>query len=360
MAGPVPSSQSALKRAAITGVFGYLPDYVLTNAELAAMVDTTDAWITERTGIKERRVLKGEGLGTSHMAAAAVRGLLAKTDTAPGEVDLLICATNTPDMVYPATANMVCDMVGVRNIGSFDIQAGCSSFVYALEIGRQFITTGTHRKIVVVGADKMSSVVDYADRATCVLFGDGAGAVLLEPSSNGHGMIDVQLRSDGSGMQYLHQKAGGSRMPPTAETVAKRLHHVYQEGTSVYKFAVARMAEVSGELIARNHLTASDVDWLVPHQANRRIVEAAAERTGLPMDRVMMTIHKYGNTTAASIPLCLWDYEPRLKLGDRMIFVAFGGGFAWGGAYLTWAYDGAAAARAADVAAQAPCQESKN
>jgi 3-oxoacyl-[acyl-carrier-protein] synthase III len=358
MAGPVPSSETALRRAAITGVFGHLPDYVLTNAELATMVDTTDAWITERTGIRERRILKGEGLGTSHMAAAAVRGLLAKTGTEPGEVDLLICATTTPDMVYPATANIVCEMVGVRNIGSFDVQAACSGFVYALEIARQFVATGTHRKVVLVGADKMSSVMDYTDRATCVIFGDGAGAVLIEPSNNGHGIVDVQLRSDGSGMHYLHQKAGGSRMPPTAETVAKRLHHVYQEGAAVYKFAVAKMADVSSELMARNKLSAADVDWLVPHQANRRIIEATAERMHVPMDRVMVTIHKYGNTTAATIPLCLWDYEPRLKVGDRMIFAAFGGGFAWGGTYLTWAYDGAAAARATDVAVNARCQES--
>jgi 3-oxoacyl-[acyl-carrier-protein] synthase III len=337
--------ETAIRRAAITGVFGHLPDYVLTNAELATMVDTTDAWITERTGIRERHLLKGEGLGTSHMAAAAVHGLLAKTGTAPSEVDLLICATTTPDMVYPATANIVCEMVGVRNICSFDVQAACSGFVYALEVARQFVATGTHRKVVLVGADKMSSVLDYTDRATCVIFGDGAAAVLIEPSSNGHGVIDVQLRSDGSGMPYLHQKAGGSRMPPTAETVAKRLHHVYQEGAAVYKFAVAKMAEVSAELMARNHLGAADIDWLVPHQANRRIIEATAERMGLPMDRVMVTIHKYGNTTAATIPLCLWDYEARLKPGDRLIFAAFGGGFAWGGAYLTGAYDGAAPAR---------------
>jgi 3-oxoacyl-[acyl-carrier-protein] synthase III len=359
MASSASSPGTSLKRAAITGVFGHLPDYVLTNAELAAMVDTTDAWITERTGIRERRLLKGEGLGTSHMAAAAVRGLLEKTGTAPGEVDLLICATTTPDMVYPATANIVCEMVGVRNIGSFDVQAACSGFVYALEVARQFVATGTHRKVVLVGADKMSSVLDYTDRATCVIFGDGAGAVLIEPSSNGHGVIDVLLRSDGSGMPYLHQKAGGSRMPPSAETVAKRLHHVYQEGAAVYKFAVAKMAEVSAELMARNRLSAADVDWLVPHQANRRIIEATAERAGLPMDRVMMTIHKYGNTTAATIPLCLWDYEARLKPGDRMIFAAFGGGFAWGGAYLTWAYDGAAASRAESVAAHAPCRGPK-
>src|SRR5712691_2597489 len=286
MAKPPRPEHSGLIRAAITGVHGHLPDYVLTNAELAAMVNTSDAWITERTGIRERRLLKGEGLGTSHMAAAAVRGLLAKTGTAPGEVDLLICATTTPDVVFPSTANLVCDMAGVRNIGSFDVQAACSGFVYALAIARQFIATGTHRKIVVVGADKMSSVLDYTDRATCVIFGDGAGAVLIEPSDNGCGIVDVVIRSDGAGMQYLHQKAGGSRMPPTAETVAKRLHHVYQEGAAVYKFAVAKMAEVSGELLARNDLAAADVDWLVPHQANRRIIEATAERMGLPMDRV--------------------------------------------------------------------------
>jgi 3-oxoacyl-[acyl-carrier-protein] synthase-3 len=360
MASSASPPEPTLKRAAITGVFGHLPDYVLTNAELATMVDTTDAWITERTGIQERRLLKGEGLGTSHMAAAAVRGLLEKTGTAPGEVDLLICATTTPDMVYPATANIVCEMVGVRNIGSFDVQTACAGFVYALEVARQFVATGAYRKVVLVGADKMSSVLDYTDRATCVIFGDGAGAILIEPSSNGHGMIDVQLRSDGSGMPYLHQKAGGSRMPPSAETVAKRLHHVYQEGAAVYKFAVAKMAEVSAELMARNQLSAADVDWLVPHQANRRIIEATAERMGMPMDRVMVTIQKYGNTTAATIPLCLWDYEKRLKPGDRMIFAAFGGGFAWGGAYLTWAYDGAAAARREGVAAHAPCQGPKS
>jgi len=352
-------AEPALKRAAITGVFGHLPDYVLTNAELAGMVDTTDAWIIERTGVRERRLLKGEGLGTSHMAAAAVRGLLAKTGTSPGEVDLLICATTTPDMLYPCTANIVCEMVNVRNIGSFDVQAACSGFVYALEVARQFVATGTHRKVVVVGADKMSSVVDYTDRATCVIFGDGAGAVLVEPSDNGHGVIDVVLRSDGSGMPYLHQKAGGSRMPPTKETVAKRLHHVYQEGAAVYKFAVGKMADVASEVMARNALGAADVEWLVPHQANRRIIEATAERMGLPMSRVMVTIDKYGNTTAASIPLCLWDYEPRLKVGDRLILAAFGGGFAWGGAYVTWAYDGAAASHAARPAAHAPCQGPK-
>lgn len=328
------------KTAAITGVYGYLPDYVLTNSELARLVDTSDAWITERTGIKERRILKGDGLGTSHMGAQAVKGLLERTGTKPADVDLLICATTTPDMVFPSTANLICDMVGIVNIGSFDVQAACSGFIYALSIATQFIATGTCRKVVVVGADKMSTIIDYTDRATCVIFGDGAGAVLVEPSSNGEGIFDTLIRSDGSGMVHLHQKAGGSRMPPTADTVAKRLHYVHQEGAAVYKFAIAKMAEVALEIMTRNNLRADMIRWLVPHQANRRIIESTAERMGLPMDRVMVTIQKYGNTTAATIPLCLWDYEPHLRTGDRMILAAFGGGFTWGAAYLTWAYDG--------------------
>ena len=327
-------------RAAITGVHGHLPDYVLTNGELAEMVDTTDAWITERTGIKERRILKGKGLGTSHMGAEAVRGLLDKTKTLPKEVDLLICATTTPDFVFPSSANLICDMVGIRNIGSFDVQAACSGFLYALSIATQFIETGAAAKIVVVGADKMSSIIDYTDRATCVLFGDGAGAIMLERSRNGHGIRDTLIRSDGAGMPHLHQKAGGSRMPPTAETVEKRLHYVHQEGAAVYKFAVARMADVSLQLMTRNKLDAGKIDWLVPHQANRRIIEATAERMGLPMDRVMITINKYGNTTNGTIPLSLWDYEKRLKEGDRLVLAAFGGGFTWAGAYVTWGYDG--------------------
>jgi len=325
-------------QAAITGVHGHLPADVLDNETLARMVDTSDAWITERTGIKERRILKGEGLGTSHMAAEAVRGLLERTATRSQDVDLLICATTTPDFVFPSTANIVCDMVGIRNIGSFDVQAACSGFVYALTIAAQFIGTGRARKIVVVGADKMSAIIDYTDRATCVLFGDGAGAVLIEPSPNGHGIRDTIIRSDGAGMPHLHQKAGGSRLPPSAETVAQRLHFVHQEGASVYKFAVARMAEVAGELMTRNALTSDEVDWLVPHQANRRIIEATAQRMNLSMDRVMLVIHKYGNTTSATIPLCLWDYEAKLKTGDRLILAAFGGGFTWAGAYVTWAY----------------------
>jgi len=323
--------------AAVTGVCGYVPPDVLTNAALAEMVDTSDAWILERTGIKERHILKGKGLGTSHMGAEAVRGLLKKTGTSPSAVDCLICATTTPDFVFPSTANLICDMVGIRNIGSFDVQAACSGFLYALTIATQFIETGKFRKIVVVGADKMSAIIDYTDRATCVLFGDGAGAVLLEPNRD-YGIIDTLICSDGAGMPHLHQKAGGSRMPPTAETVAKRLHYVHQEGAAVYKFAVARMADVAAALMKRNHLTSDSIDWLVPHQANKRIIEATAERMKLPLERVMVTIDKYGNTTAATIPLCLWDYEGKLKAGDRMVLAAFGGGFTWAGVYMTWAY----------------------
>jgi 3-oxoacyl-[acyl-carrier-protein] synthase III len=334
-----PKKLKSAIRAAITGVQGYVPPDVLTNAELSRLVDTSDDWIVERTGIRERHILKGKGLGTSHMGAEAVRGLLEKTGTAPGDVDLLICATTTPDLVFPSTANLICDMVGIRDIGSFDVQAACSGFVYALTIAAQFVEGGAYRKVIVVGADKMSSIIDYTDRATCVLFGDGAGAVLLEPSRN-CGIIDTLISSDGCGMKHLHQKAGGSRMPPTAETVAKRLHYVHQEGAAVYKFAIARMADVAVELMRRNRLTKDTLDWLVPHQANKRIIEATAERIGLPPERVMMTIQKYGNTTAATIPLCLWDYEKQLKAGDRLLLAAFGGGFTWGGIYLIWAYDG--------------------
>src|SRR5256714_11641237 len=286
--------KGAKPRAAITAVHGYLPPDVLTNAELAAMVDTSDAWITERTGIRQRHILKGKGLGTSHMGAQAVRGLLEKTGTLPKEIDLLICATTTPDFVFPPTATLTCDMVGIRNIGSFDVQAACSGFLYAVTIAKQFIENGTAKKIVVVGADKMSSIIDYTDRATCVLFGDGAGAVMIEPSQNGHGIRDTLIRSDGAGMPHLHQKAGGSRMPPTAETVAQRLHFVHQEGAQVYKFAVARMAEISMEVMLRNKLNPHKIAWRVPHHANKRIRPGTAERMGLPMDRAMTTIRKFG------------------------------------------------------------------
>jgi 3-oxoacyl-[acyl-carrier-protein] synthase III len=323
-------------RAAITGIQGYVPDYVLTNAELEKMVDTNDEWITTRTGVKERRILKGEGMGPSHMGAEAVRGLLAKTNTDPSEIDLLICATTTPDYVFPATANLICSQVGIRSIGSFDIQAACSGFVYALTIGSQFIETGKYKKVIVVGADKMSAIVDYTDRTTCVLFGDGAGAVLLEPNTEGYGVIDSVIKSDGSGLPFLQQKAGGSRYPPTHETIDKRWHYVYQDGPTVFKFAVTNMADVAAEVMERNHLTGEDVAWLVPHQANKRIIAATAKRMEVGMDKVMLNIQKYGNTTAATIPLCLWEYESQLKKGDNLILAAFGGGFTWGAVYVKW------------------------
>ncbi|GAA4420402.1 ketoacyl-ACP synthase III [Nibrella viscosa] len=325
-------------RAAITGIHAHVPDYVLTNAELERMVETNDEWITTRTGIKERRILKGEGMGTSHMAAKAVEGLLEKTNTKPEEVDLLICATTTPDFVFPATANLICDMVGIRNIGSFDIQAACSGFVYALTIGTQFIETGKYQKVIVVGADKMSAIVDYTDRTTCVLFGDGAGAVMLEPNTDGYGVLDSILRSDGVGQHHLFQKAGGSRYPATHETVEKRWHYAYQDGPSVFKFAVKNMADVSAEIMERNNLNGEDVAWLVPHQANKRIIDATANRMGIDADKVMLNIHKYGNTTAATIPLCLYDYQSQLKKGDNLVLAAFGGGFTWGAVYVKWAF----------------------
>lgn len=326
-------------KAAITGVQGYVPDYVLTNAELAQMVDTSDEWISSRTGIKERHILKGEGLGSSHMGAKAVEQLLAKTQTSPESIDLLICATTTPDYVFPCTANLICDMVGIRSIGSFDIQAACSGFVYALTIGTQFIETGKYKKVIVVGADKMSAIVDYTDRKTCVLFGDGAGAVLLEPNEAGYGVLDSIIHSDGSGQYHLFQKAGGSRYPPTHETVDNRWHYVYQDGQSVFKFAVTNMADVSAEIMHRNHLIGDDIAWLVPHQANKRIIDATAHRMGIGPEKVMLNIQRYGNTTSATIPLCLFDYESQLKKGDNLILAAFGGGFTWGAAYVKWAYD---------------------
>ncbi|GGH53478.1 beta-ketoacyl-ACP synthase III [Dyadobacter endophyticus] len=323
-------------KASITGIQGYVPDYVLTNAELETMVATNDEWIVSRTGIKERRILKGEGLGSSHMGAEAVKGLLAKTNTRPEEIDLLICATTTPDFVFPCTANLICDMAGIRNVGSFDIQAACSGFIYALTLGSQFIETGKYKKVIVVGSDKMSAIVDYTDRKTCILFGDGAGAVLLEPDTEGNGILDSIIKSDGAGLPYLNQKAGGSRYPPTHETIDNRLHYVYQDGAQVFKFAVTNMADIAADIMERNGLNSDNVAWLVPHQANRRIIEATANRMGVGMDKVMMNIHKYGNTTAATIPLCLWDYESQLKKGDNLILAAFGGGFTWGAMYLKW------------------------
>ena len=326
-------------RAMVTGIHGYVPEYRLTNKELETLVDTNDEWIMSRTGIKERRILKGENQGTSVLGIEAVKGLLEKTGTDPMDVELIICATVTPDMPFPATANIIADKVGAKNSFSFDIGAACSGFLYALQLGAQFIQAGTHKKIVVVGADKMSSIVDYQDRTTCILFGDGAGAVLLEPTTENLGIVDAILKADGSGENFLHMKAGGSRKPATLETVANREHFAYQEGTSVFKFAVTNMADVSAEVMERNGLTGDDIAWLVPHQANKRIIDATANRMGVGPEKVMMNIERYGNTTAATIPLCLWEYESQLKKGDNLILAAFGGGFTWGAIYMKWALD---------------------
>lgn len=325
--------------AAITAVQGYVPPDILTNKDLEKMVDTTDEWIRTRTGVEERHILKGEGLGTSDMGAAAVQGLLKKRGIDASEIDLLICATVTPDMVFPATANIISDKVGAVNAWSFDVGAACSGFIYALTTGAQFIETGKYKKVVVVGADKMSSIIDYTDRTTCIIFGDGAGAVLLEPSTEGVGILDSILRTDGSGRQYLHQKAGGSVKPASAETVANKEHFVYQDGQPVFKAAVKGMADVSAEIMEKNNLSSEDVSWLVPHQANLRIIDATARRMGVGNEKVMINIQRYGNTTAGTIPLCLWDWENQLRKGDNLILAAFGGGFTWGAVYLKWAYD---------------------
>lgn len=326
-------------RAVITGVQGWVPDYILTNRELETMVDTNDEWIVTRTGIKERRILKGENKGTSIIGINAVKGLLKKTNTDPEDIDLIICATVTPDMPFPATANIIADGVGATKSYSFDISAACSGFLYALTMGSQFIETGMHKKVIIVGADKMSAIIDYQDRATCIIFGDGGGAVLLEPTTEEVGIMDSLLHSDGSGVPYLHTKAGGSRKPATLETIANREHYAFQEGSTVFKFAVTNMAEVSANIMQKNNLTAADVAWLVPHQANKRIIDATANRMGIGPDKVMMNIEKYGNTTAGTLPLCLWDYESQLKKGDNIILAAFGGGFTWGSIYLKWGYD---------------------
>jgi 3-oxoacyl-[acyl-carrier-protein] synthase-3 len=326
-------------RAMVTGIHGYVPEYRLTNKELESLVDTNDEWIMSRTGIKERRILKGENQGTSVLGIGAVKGLLEKTGTDPLDVELIICATVTPDMPFPATANIIADKVGAKNSFSFDIGAACSGFLYALQLGAQFIQAGTHKKVIVVGADKMSAIVDYQDRTTCILFGDGAGAVLLEPTTENFGVMDAILKADGSGENFLHMKAGGSRKPASLETIANREHYAYQEGATVFKFAVTNMADVSAEVMERNGLTGDDIAWLVPHQANKRIIDATANRMGVGPEKVMMNIERYGNTTAATIPLCLWEYESQLKKGDNLILAAFGGGFTWGAIYLKWALD---------------------
>lgn len=326
--------------AVITGVGGYLPKYVLDNEELSRMVDTTDEWIMTRIGIKTRHILKGEGKGTSIMAARAVAELLEKTSTDPLDVDLVICATVTPDMLFPSTANLVADKVGMKNAFAFDISAACSGFLFGLQTAATYIESGRCKKIVLIGADKMSSIIDYTDRATCPIFGDGAGAVLIEPNHDGLGLIDSLLHSDGSGAKHLYLKAGGSAYPPTHETVDQAMHYVHQEGQPVFKAAVSHMADTAVELMEKNNLTSDDIRYLVPHQANLRIIDATAQRMGLTADKCMINIEQYGNTTAATLPLCLRDYEQRLKKGDNIIFAAFGGGFTWGAIYLKWAYDG--------------------
>jgi len=327
-------------RAAITGVGGYVPDYILTNKELETMVETSDEWITSRTGIKERRILKGENQGVSVMGIAAVKDMLSRTKTDPKEIDCIIFATITPDLTFPATANIVATAVGAVNAFSFDLAAACSGFIYALNTGSSFIQSGMYKKVIVIGGDKMSAILDYTDRTTCIIFGDGAGCVLLEPTTEQVGVMDCILKSDGTGETYLNLKAGGSRLPASHETIDKRLHYVYQEGAAVYKFAVTNMAEVAAQIAERNHLTAETISWLVPHQANKRIIDAAANRVGIKEDKVMMNIQRYGNTTAGTIPLLLWDYEKKLKRGDNLILAAFGGGFTWGAVYVKWAYDG--------------------
>ncbi|HEY4877354.1 MAG TPA: beta-ketoacyl-ACP synthase III [Puia sp.] len=324
--------------AAITAIGGYVPEQKLTNADLEKIVDTNDEWIRSRTGIEERRILTEPGKATSDLCAPAVLELCKKRGISPEEIDGLIVGTVTPDMFFPSTANLVCDKIGAKNAWSFDLAAACSGFLYSLTMGASLIESGRYKKVVVVGGDKMSSIVDYSDRTICVLFGDGAGAVLLEPNYEGYGILDSILRSDGSGAAYLHMKAGGSLRPSTYETVANKEHYIFQEGQAVFKFAVKGMADVSAELLERNNLTGEDISWLVPHQANKRIIDATANRMGLTKEKVMINIQRYGNTTSGTIPLCLWDWEKQLKKGDNLVFAAFGGGFTWGATLVKWAY----------------------
>lgn len=325
--------------AAITAIGGFVPEYKLTNEELETMVDTNNEWIMSRTGIEERRILKGEDKGSSDLGAPAIEELLKKRGIKAEEIDLIICCTVTPDHVFPATANIISDKIGAKNAFGYDLNAACSGFLYGLATGSKFIESGQYKKVVIVGADKMSSIVDYEDRTTCIIFGDGAAAVLLEPSEDGLGIQDSILRSDGSGRIHLHQKAGGSVKPPSHETIDNKEHYIYQEGQAVFKFAVTNMADVSAEIMDKNNLTADDVAWLVPHQANKRIIDATARRMGVSDEKVMLNIKKYGNTTNGTIPLCLWEWESQLKKGDNIILSAFGGGFTWGSIYLKWAYD---------------------
>jgi 3-oxoacyl-[acyl-carrier-protein] synthase III len=326
-------------RAAITGVAGYAPDYILNNEELSHMVDTTDEWIMTRIGIRERHILKGEGLASSDMGTEAVKLLLAKTNTNPEDVDLVICATVTPDMLFPATANIISDKCGITNAFSFDMNAACSSFLFALTTAQKYVESGTHKKVIVVGTDKMSSITDYTDRAVCPLFGDAAAAVMLEPTTEEVGIVDSIFRTNGTGRHHLYMKAGGSQRPASHETVDNKEHFIYQDGQTVFKWAVSKMADVSAEMMEKHSLKPEELAWLVPHQANMRIIDAVANRMGLAKEKVMINIERYGNTTSATIPLCLWEWESKLHKGDNIILSAFGGGFTWGATYLKWAYD---------------------
>jgi len=325
--------------AAITAVGGYVPEYVLTNKILATMVDTNDEWITSRTGIKERRILKEQGQGTSFMAIKAAEQLLSKNNINPEDIDMVIMATATPDMPVAATGVYVASQIGAVNAFSYDLSAACSGFLFGMSTAARYIESGRYKKVLLIGADKMSSIVDYTDRTTCIIFGDGAGAVLFEPNLEGLGVQDEILRSDGVGRDSLKIDAGGSILPPSNQTIADKQHYVHQDGKTVFKFAVSKMADVSEKIMQRNNLTGDDVSWLVPHQANKRIIDATSRRMNLPQDKVMLNIHRYGNTTSATLPLCLFDYENQLKKGDNIVFAAFGGGFTWGSIYVKWAYD---------------------
>ncbi len=324
--------------AAITAVGGYVPETRLTNFDLEKMVETNDEWIRTRTGIEERRILKEPGKASSDLAVPVIHQLCEKRGISPEEIECIICATVTPDMVFPATANIIADKSGAKNAWGFDLEAACSGFLYALTTGAALIESRRYKKVVVIGVDKMSAIVDYSDRQTCIIFGDGAGGVLLEPNHDGFGVLDSILKSDGSGREFLHMKGGGSLKPASAETVANKEHYIYQEGQTVFKFAVKGMADVSAELLERNGLTGDDIAWLVPHQANKRIIDATANRMGLSHDKVMLNIQRYGNTTAATIPLCLWEWRHQLNKGDSLVLAAFGGGFTWGATLVKWAY----------------------
>lgn len=326
--------------AVITGVGGYVPDYVLTNDELSRMVDTNDEWIMTRIGVKERRILNEEGLGTSYMARKAAKQLMKKTNSNPDDIDAVIVCTTTPDYHFPSTASILCDKLGLKNAYAFDMQAACCGFLYGLETAASMIASGRHKKVILIGADKMSSMVDYTDRATCPIFGDGAAAVMLEATTEEVGVIDSLLRTDGKGLPFLHMKAGGSVCPPSYFTVDNKMHYIHQEGRTVFKYAVSNMSNVTAQIAERNHLDKDNINWIVPHQANLRIIDAVAQRLEVPLEHVMINIQKYGNTSAGTLPLCLWDYESQLRKGDNLILTAFGAGFTWGAIYVKWGYDG--------------------